>query len=416
MRPSSALLALAGLALAACDAAIEMTPEPTSDQDIGSTVLDPRLPTDRPADERPRCLTVEPPILHFGAAAVGSEHTLGVVVSACDGAEVAIEAKLEAPGEAIALLPVSGGVVSLRFTPDAPIFEDQGPGILGSLTLTDTLSGAARTIDVLGAALTPQAPIVRGRLAEGKAVLTGDLMHLVGSGTVSGSAPVTAWSWQASGPGPVQFVPHAEVADPAVVIDQPGAYTFTLTVTNAHGLTSVGPSFTVEVLPLEDLRVELTWTSPGGADLDLHFAHPFAGAHGAGDPWFAEPWDCFWYNPSPDWGSLDPEAWDDPVLVTDDPANPGLETLSLPIAEEGSLYAVGVHYWQPSDAPAQPAYATIRVFAERALVLEVAEVELFPGDLWEVGQVDNLGEVIRFQEDGQPQMRQAYPVPVLKGQ
>ena len=49
-----------------------------------------------------------------------------------------------------------------------------------------------------------------------------------------------------------------------------------------------------------------------GSDVDLHFLHPLAAAYAD------DPYDCFWDNHTPDWGSFD-EA-NDPRLERDDTA------------------------------------------------------------------------------------------------
>ena len=58
--------------------------------------------------------------------------------------------------------------------------------------------------------------------------------------------------------------------------------------------------------PDEDIHLQLVWDTPGdrdqtdgtGTDVDLHFLHP------NGMSWFDRLQDCFFGNPSPDWGNI----------------------------------------------------------------------------------------------------------------
>ena len=106
----------------------------------------------------------------------------------------------------------------------------------------------------------------------------------------------------------------------------------------------------------------MTWNTPNdpnqfdegvevGADLDLHLAHPLAAVaagpdvdgDGAPDMWFQQPFDCFWFNPVPDWGPMGPEG--DPSMDVDDTDGAGPEIISLTEPEDGLAYSIAVHYW-----------------------------------------------------------------------
>ena len=124
--------------------------------------------------------------------------------------------------------------------------------------------------------------------------------------------------------------------------------------------------------------VELTWQTPGdpdesdtgpeaGSDLDLHFAHPNA-LQSQELPWMNQPWDCFWFNPNPNWGSVD-SAEDDPIMLLDDVDGAGPEVITLPIPENDTLYHVGVHHW--NDNGYGPSVASVRVWIAGQLAAEL---------------------------------------------
>ncbi len=155
------------------------------------------------------------------------------------------------------------------------------------------------------------------------------------------------------------------------------------------------------VVPDEAIHIELLWHTPGdpdetdegsgvGSDLDLHFSHPWAGGpdlDGDGEPdgWFDQPFDCFWFNAHPNWGSFDPSIDDDPDLDLSDTDGAGPEIIGLNIPED-VVYKIGVHYW--NDHGYGASNATVRVYIYGSLVFEVVDVQLFDLDMWEVCTVE----------------------------
>jgi hypothetical protein len=159
----------------------------------------------------------------------------------------------------------------------------------------------------------------------------------------------------------------------------------------------------VFVNPDEAIHIELLWNTANdpdqtdngpiaGADLDLHFAHPLAvgGFDGDGDGqpdgWFDLPFDTFWYNEQPNWGSIDPAVDDDPSLDRDDTDGAGPENVNLNIPENNTRYKVGVHYWK--DHGFGPSFVTVRVFIFGVLVFELTDVELVNHDMWTVTHIE----------------------------
>ena len=155
------------------------------------------------------------------------------------------------------------------------------------------------------------------------------------------------------------------------------------------------------VIPDEVIHIELIWHTPedpdetdegadAGADLDLHFVHPWAGGpdldgDGQPDGWFDLPFDCFWYNADPEWGSFDPSIDDNPGLDNDDRDGTGPENINLNIPDD-VIYRVGVHYWDDHGFGAS--YATVRVYVYSQLVFEIPDVKLVDKDMWEVCTVE----------------------------
>ena len=160
----------------------------------------------------------------------------------------------------------------------------------------------------------------------------------------------------------------------------------------------------VEVVPDETIHVELLWHTPvdpdetdrgpdSGVDLDLHFAH---GEHagpsmnldldgdGKPDPWFDQPFDCFWFNPHPNRGSVEPAVNDDPGIDLDDPGGAGPENLNLNVPEQ-TTYRVGVHYWR--DHGHGMSVATVRIYVLSQLQFEMTAVPLENLDTWDVAVI-----------------------------
>jgi hypothetical protein len=167
----------------------------------------------------------------------------------------------------------------------------------------------------------------------------------------------------------------------------------------------------VLVVPSEALHVELLWKTPAdpdetdkgqgvGADMDLHFAHPLAQSQdldcdGTADPWFSQPFDVFWFNPTPKWGSA-ATADDDARLDLDDtdgggPENVNLDTPQGTVAEP-QQYPIGVHYW--NDHGFGKSFATVRVYVLGKLAVELLDQELKPVDMWYVGKINWPNEAI----------------------
>ena len=236
---------------------------------------------------------------------------------------------------------------------------------------------------------------------EGEEVIPQTKLHIIGSQSYAASGSILKYEWSVQQPVGSQsiFLPSNGASDPTFEANVAGTYIFQLRVWDENFEESCVPAeYTVYVNPDEAIHVELIWDTPNdpdqtdegpeaGADLDLHFAHWFAtgpdiDGDGTPDGWFDQPFDCFWFNDHPQWGSFDPMVDDDPGLDRDDTDGAGPENLNLNIPEDGGSYRVGVHYW--NDHGFGVSLATVRVYIYSVFAHQVEDVPLVNHDLWEV--------------------------------
>lgn len=198
-------------------------------------------------------------------------------------------------------------------------------------------------------------------------------------------------------------------------------------------LDQTAPDAEDAVLPEATVYIELTWITPveapgdsgpsGGADLDLHLLHPNVNSpqcdpdgdgvlaatcgcdvdgDGLDDGLFESPWDCFWFDPSPDWGASGP--LNDPLHGDDPTEKTGPETILLQEPEDGATYRIAVHGWSGPSA-----LATVRIFITGSLVFEMSDVPLDEGEAWHVATLSwPSGEVLPIPTpDGEPHIGSA---------
>jgi hypothetical protein len=295
----------------------------------------------------------------------------------------------------------------VTFVPDEinPL-GDEGQPIVdeGWINLTTNSFVSDLTVEVRGFGVETECPTSVIVIEEGEEVIPQTKLHLIGSQSYASNGDIQEYQWTVQQPVGSQsiFLPSASAPDPTFEVNVAGQYTFTLRVWDVDGEQScVDAEYVVYVNPDEAIHVELLWDTPNdpnqtdegpeaGADLDLHFLHPFATGQdvdgdGELDGWFDQPFDAFWFNAHPNWGSLDPMVDDDPGLDRDDTDGAGPENVNLNIPEEGRTYKVGVHYW--NDHGFGPSLATVRVYIYTSLVFSVTDVELVNHDLWEVAEI-----------------------------
>ncbi len=370
----------------------------------------------------------------FGHVAVGKSATSSVVLSNCgtvdvvltklqlvkEGADPAAEfavswssahdSGMVGPGPISAANPLTVGVgtsavFELSYSP-----ADITPyGQVDTATLTFGFGHGAQVVKTLsGRGFDPKqtCPVAVIKSGNGGTVVPQSVIHLDGTASYSpAGAAIKQYKWTIKQPlGSNQpLIPSATFPSPTLTADAAGEYKICLDVWDEFGEKSCKPACAEAlVLPNNAIHIELLWDTPSdpdqtdsgpvaGADLDLHFAHPLAAGldldcDGVGDPWFSNPWDAFWFNPSPAWG--DPTSADDPSLDLDDTDGAGPENLNVEIPEgteaEPVTYAVGVHYW--NDHGYGASYARVRIYLLGKLFAEFKQ-ELKPLDMWYVGKL-----------------------------
>ena len=257
------------------------------------------------------------------------------------------------------------------------------------------------------AAPLPTCPTAVILFKEGEEVIPQTMLHLEGDKSLaSNGGKIAKYQWTVTQPAGSnqKFVPSDTYANPTFQANAAGEYIFCLDVWDDLGLKSCQPACkTLMVLPSDAIHVELLWDTPAdpdqtdgtGADLDLHFTHPLAtgpdlDCDGKGDPWFNNPFDCFWFNPNPNWASMNPSAEDDPNLDLDDTDGAGPENLNLAKPEGTAAapvkYSGGVHYW--NDYGFGVSYATVSVYVQGSLALQINKVKMEPADMWYVGTLN----------------------------
>ncbi len=300
-------------------------------------------------------------------------------------------------------------------------------------TLTPQKSVALQCTGVTTSCATPLISCV-----EGEEVPPQSVIHLDATGSLAPPGKTLTYKWTVKSQPPgavgytfspsdtaskVSFGTSTNTANgPQIQLNVVGAYTFELTVKDSDGKDGCGPNdFTVLVKPDAGVHVELLWDTPqdtdktddSGSDLDLHFAHPDAekanictnpltlcagkpcacqmdgDGDGVPDPWFNNPFDCYWFNPQPFWG--DPQLPDDdPFLALDDTNGWGPENLNM-AAPENVQYRIGVHYWDAHDYG--DSTATINVYIDGALIGTFVQL-MHECDLWWVKRLDYANKAL----------------------
>ncbi len=187
-------------------------------------------------------------------------------------------------------------------------------------------------------------------------------------------------------------------------LDLAGTYVIEMKVWDNQGAQSCDTArVTIHAVADEDIHIQLVWDTPNdpnqddsaGSDVDLHLLHP-----NAGTVWNDNPWDCFWQNLIPDWGTSRPPGvdsfdcerqpdrqgcHDDPSLDIDDVNGWGPENINLNNPEPNRIYKVGVHYF--SDHGYSVSFATVRIFIGGVMRAEYRRQRLIDQEFWHVADI-----------------------------
>lgn len=170
-------------------------------------------------------------------------------------------------------------------------------------------------------------------------------------------------------------------ADGALVeffVDFAGDYTIQLTVTDDEGATGT-TTFDFSAVPWNAIHVELAWDIDV-SDVDLHFVDQTSGG-----TFYQAPWDCYYGNTQPNWGSAS-DSTDNPRLDIDDVDGYGPENINLDKPIDGHTYRVYVHYF--SDDGLGPTNATVRIYLNGTLQYEGIKLLSATDKVWDVATVE----------------------------
>ena len=372
------------------------------------------------------CIATNPQQVKFGGKKIDTVATLPLVIESCGDAPLEITGihlsddshpdysvdlsalgQIPCPDEPL-VIPFGADItIHVTFAPseETPV-DGRGDPIPpeGILIIENNSFYAAKEVHVsgFGALIACPTPVIQ--VAEGPEVSPQQVLHLYGDQSYADTGAISAWEWSVEQPLGSQsvFIPSATFPNPTFETNVAGGYTFHLKVWDEQGVPScTEDTYKVVTSLCGGLHIELLWHTPGdldetdegpeaGTDLDLHFLHPMAtgpdiDGDGAPDGWFDQPFDCFWFNAHPEWGSFDPAYADNPGLDRDDTDGAGPENMNLTFFEDVS-YRIGVHYW--NDHGFGPSHATVRVYLYGNTLFEVDDVELVEGDLWEVATLE----------------------------
>ena len=275
-------------------------------------------------------------------------------------------------------------------------------------------------------------------IEEGEEVPPQTTIHLHGDQSQLSPGVIPSYYWTVEQPEANKFnlVPSQTFPNPTHEINVTGTYTYCLDVCDAQFCSNDVQCNTtackkVVVMPEPAIHCELTWDTPGdsdqfdegtnmGSDMDIHFTHPFATGpdlddNGKPDGWFDLTYDCFWYNPNPEWESMNPNVSDDPSLDRNDTDGAGPENINLEVPVDGREYWIGVHYWDDHGFGAS--YPMIRCWILGQLAFEKnlkeLDFKMFKCDMWEVATIQwNSGKITPIQdESGGPKITHCYQNP-----
>jgi hypothetical protein len=177
-------------------------------------------------------------------------------------------------------------------------------------------------------------------------------------------AEIVSWEWsmRSQPTGSAVGIPSGDADRSGFVADLVGTYVAELVVTNEAGTSSEPCYATLEVVPAQDLWVEMFWTYSGD-DMDLHVVGP-----GGGDLWSQD--DCHWQNcvgRRLDWGEAG-NSDDDPSLDNDDIPGTGTENINI-LRPEDATYQVTVHDY-PGSVYNAANPTTVKIYLSGELVYE----------------------------------------------
>lgn len=204
----------------------------------------------------------------------------------------------------------------------------------------------------------------------------------VGSSDPGGTRLTYNWTLRSKPAGSSATMPNGNATNPdrtGFVADQAGLYVARLVVTNTAGVNSDPCDVTLDVVPGEDLWVEMFW-SQSGEDMDLHLVR------GTGN--LNSNQDCYYGNcirGGLDWGPAGADG--NPSLDLDDVPNRGPENINISTPENGTVYHVWVHDY-PGSVRSSATDVTVNVYLGGILEFTDTRAISNEGDEVEFAEID----------------------------
>ncbi len=211
----------------------------------------------------------------------------------------------------------------------------------------------------------------------------GATVNLDGSGSMDpdGDNPLTyAWTLRSKPLSSTATIGAPDQPVTSIHLDDnlPGAYEVQLDVIDSTGVKSCQPArATVVATPAQKLLVEMYWDN-SVTDLDLHVMRTTTSVIGMA------PDDCFYANPTPDWGM--PGPMDDPVLLLDALTGYGPEGFGY-VNPVDTTYRVAVVFANEHLSTTPASTATVRVYLYGVVKAEFTKTLMHAGDTWAVADV-----------------------------
>lgn len=327
----------------------------------------------------------------------------------------------EAP---LVLSPGSNREIVLKFTPDVENPRDNANKPIpdtGTLDIASNVFEMITKVPISGYGVTVECPKPVIVIEEGEVVQPQTVLHIHGDQSQSGSAggTIISYSWTVDQPPENKFIllPTASSENVTHEVNIGGKYTYCLDVCDGQYCSSdaqCGGAVCKEVLVVPDkaIHCELTWHTPGdldefdegedvGTDMDLHFTHPFAAMNdldgdGKPDPWFHNPYDCFWFQKTPEWETANPDGKDNPSLDRDDTDGAGPENVNLDTPVSGRVYRIGVHYWDDHGLGASYPRLKCYIWGQAVfdLDLRVTDTKMYKCDMWYAAEISWPQQVV----------------------
>ena len=187
------------------------------------------------------------------------------------------------------------------------------------------------------------------------------------------------WEITSAPEGSIAFLDDPTSSQPFIYADILGTYIVQLTVTDSTGLESEYSSATmVEVIPYENLMVEVSWDVVG-TDLDLHLVAPSGTYYGE--------LDCFYGNPNPDCG-IPNDRTDNPTLSLDDEGSEMREAIDYLQPYDG-VYDIYVLYYRNLSSEYPYVTPHITIWGDGDLLVDADGPRLTSeGGVWHAGSLD----------------------------